>query len=72
MDTLDRVLDYLVKTSELGLVLGGLVGLKLYATVDASYGAHDDRKLHSGCALHTYWSRYWGISVMNQEVECDH
>ena len=26
--------------------------MKLYATVDASYGTHEDRKSHSGCTLH--------------------
>ena len=52
METIDRVLDYLVNTADLGLVLGGLGGVKLYTTVDASYGTHDDRKSHSGCTLH--------------------
>ena len=52
MDTLDRVLDYLVNTPELGLVLGGHGGVILYATVDASYGTHADRKSHTGCTLH--------------------
>ena len=52
METFDRALDYLVNTSELGFVLGGFGGVKLYATVDASYGTHDDRKSHSGCTLH--------------------
>ena len=52
METIDRVLKYLVNTSELGLVLGGLGGATLYATVNASYGTHDDRKSHSGCTLH--------------------
>lgn len=52
MTTLDRVLDYMVNTPDLGLVLGGLGGVNLYATVDASYGTHDDRKSHSGCTLH--------------------
>ena len=33
-------------------MLGGLGGVTLYATVDASYGTHDDRKSHSGCTLH--------------------
>ena len=47
METIDRVLDYLVNTSELGLVLRGLGGVKLYATVDVSYGTHDDRIRHS-------------------------
>ena len=52
MVSLDRVLEYLVHTPELGLVLGGHGGVKLYATVDASYGTHEDRKSHSGCTLH--------------------
>ena len=52
MHTVDRVLDYLVNTPELGLVLGGHGGVKLSATVDASYGTHEDRKSHSGCTLH--------------------
>ena len=52
MVSLDRVLDYLVNTPELGLVLGGHGGVVLYATVDASYGTHEDRKSHSGCTLH--------------------
>ena len=52
METIDRVLDYLVNTTVLGWVLGGLGGVKLYATVDASYGIHDDRKSHSGWTLH--------------------
>ena len=43
MKTFDRVLDYLVNTADLGLVLGGLGDVKLYATVDASYGTHEDR-----------------------------
>ena len=51
METIDRVLDYLVNTADLGLVLGGLGGVKLYATVDASCGTHDDHNSHSGCTL---------------------
>ena len=31
--TIDRVLDYLVNTSVLGLVLGGLGGVKLYGCI---------------------------------------
>ena len=50
--TVDRVLNYLVNTPDLGLVLGGLGGGVLYATSDASYGNHDNRKSHSGCILH--------------------
>ena len=36
----------------LGLALGGLGGVKLYVTVDASYGVYVDRESHSGCTLH--------------------
>ena len=52
MVTLDRVLDYLVNTPDLGLVLGGHGPVRLWATVDASYGTHEDRKSHTGCTLH--------------------
>ena len=52
METLDRVLEYLVHSPKLNLVLGGHGGVKLYATVDASYGAHADRKSHTGCTIH--------------------
>ena len=51
MATLDRVLEYLVNTTELGLVLGGHGGVLLYAIVNASYRTHVDRKSHSGCTL---------------------
>ena len=43
MESTDQVLGYLVDTSELGLVMSGLGGIKLYATVDASCGTHDYR-----------------------------
>ena len=52
MVTLDRLIEYLVHTPDLGLVLGGHGGVILYATVDASYGTHADRKSHTGCTLH--------------------
>ena len=52
MVALDRLLEYLVNTPDLGLVLGGAGGVVLYATVDASYGTHADRKSHTGCTLH--------------------
>ena len=53
MVTLDKVLDYLVNSPELGLVLGGHVGGKLYATVDASYG-RTRAKSHTPDAPCTY------------------
>ena len=52
MVTLDRVLDYLVDTPDLRLVLCGLGGVVLYATVDASYGTREDRKSPLRCTLH--------------------
>ena len=51
MVSFDIVLEYLVHTPELGLVLGGHGGEKLYATVDASYGTHEGRKSHFGCTF---------------------
>ena len=50
--TLDRMLEYVVNSPELDLVLGGLRGVRLYATVDATHGTHEDRKSHSRCTLH--------------------
>ena len=47
-----ETVDYLASTPGFGVVLGGLGGVVLYATVDAFYGPHDDRKSHSGCTLH--------------------
>ena len=52
MVTLYRLLEYLVNTPDLGLVSGRHGGVVLYATVDASYGTHADRKSHTGCTLH--------------------
>ena len=52
MDTIDRVLDYFVNTSELGLVLDVLGGVELYATVDAPSWTHDICKAHFECTLH--------------------
>jgi len=43
---------YVIGTKELGLKLGSDEGVKLYATVDASYACHEDSKSHSGCTLH--------------------
>ena len=42
METLDRILDYLVNTPDMGLVLNGIGDVVLDAIVDASYGTHDD------------------------------
>ena len=42
MVTSGRVLKYLINTSELGLMLGGLGGVQLYATVEASHFIRKD------------------------------
>ena len=52
MKSVDRVLQYIASTPDHGLVFYSKEGVVLYATVDASYGNHDDRKSHSGCTLH--------------------
>ena len=39
-------------TPSLGITLHSGEGIVLYATVDASYGNHIDRKSHTGCTLH--------------------
>ena len=52
MARIDRICHYIAGTPHLGLTLGSIEGVRLYATVDASYGTHDDRKSHSGCTLH--------------------
>ena len=56
METIDRVLDYLVNTSDLALVLGGLGGVKPQVTL----------RLYS-----TYWSRLWCVPVTDREADCD-
>jgi len=43
---------YVIGTREIGLRLYSHEGVKLFATVDASYACHPDFKSHSGCTLH--------------------
>ena len=52
MKEMDRVLQYIASTPDLGLTFSSTEGVVLYATVDASYANHTDRKSHSGCTLH--------------------
>jgi hypothetical protein len=52
MKAIDRVLQYIASTPDYGLVFSSTEGVVLYATVDASYGNHEDRKSHSACTLH--------------------
>ena len=52
LNAINRVLYYIAGTYELGLKLYSNEGVRLYATVDASYACHDDSKSHTGCTLH--------------------
>eukprot|EP01031_Cornospumella_fuschlensis_P031801 gene31801-38441_t len=52
MIAVDRILQYVAGTPTLGLTFQSSEGIKLYATVDASYGNHTDRKSHTGVTLH--------------------
>jgi hypothetical protein len=52
MTTAIRILHYLIGTKNLGRTLGGKSNLNLWATADASYASHDDRKSHYGFTLH--------------------
>jgi hypothetical protein len=47
-----RIFSYLAGTPSLGITLKSGEGIILYATVDAFYGNHIDRKSHTGCTLH--------------------
>jgi hypothetical protein len=51
-EAIQRVLYYIVGSRDLGLLLHSGEGIKLYATVDASYATHSDLKSHTGCTLH--------------------
>ena len=52
LSAVNKILSYLVGTKSMKLKLGSNEGVVLYATVDASYGNHIDRKSHTGCTLH--------------------
>jgi len=52
MKMVDRMLNYVAGTKHLGIRLHSGEGIKLYATVDSSYGTHTDSKSHTGCTLH--------------------
>jgi hypothetical protein len=52
MSGVDRILSYIACTKDKCLTLHSGEGVKLYATVDASYCCHADRKSQSGCTLH--------------------
>ena len=47
-----RILRYISSTRDLGLTFHSGEGIILYATSDASYASHVDRKSHTGCTLH--------------------
>jgi len=48
----NTLLEYVVSTKDLGLRFHSGEGIVLYASSDASYACHPDRKSHSGITLH--------------------
>jgi hypothetical protein len=53
LSTAVRCLSYLLGSSTLGRVFGGLdTSVTLWATADASYACHEDRRSHFGITLH--------------------
>ena len=48
---LRRAVQYLRKTSNLGMILEGAETISILAYVDASYGVHSDMKSHTGCVI---------------------
>ena len=52
MEAIDRILWYVAGTRNLGLRFKSGEGIILYATVDAAYANHIDRKSHTGVTLH--------------------
>jgi hypothetical protein len=52
MTTINHLLQYCIGTPEMGLTFTSANDITLYASVDASYGNHDDRRSHTGCTLH--------------------
>ena len=51
-NAVQRIFLYLAGTHLLGLCFHSGEGIVLYATVDAAYANHLDRKSHTGCTLH--------------------
>ena len=52
MKMVDRILQYVAGTRNLGIRLHSGEGIQLYATVDSSYASHTDSKSHTGVTLH--------------------
>jgi len=52
LSLVNRLLEYVVSSKDLGLRFHSGEGIVLYASSDASYACHPDRKSHSGITLH--------------------
>jgi hypothetical protein len=52
LDLAYRILSYVTTTQQVGLTFSGQHPIELYATADASYATHDDRKSHLGYTIH--------------------
>jgi len=54
-DEIMRIMLYMIrmfKIDNLGLTVGGTLGVQLYATVDTSFACHPDMKSHTGGTIH--------------------
>ena len=51
MHTLNRILEFLVSTPELGLKLGGIGEVIAWCCVDVAYAKWEDCKSQTGCTL---------------------
>jgi hypothetical protein len=52
MNNVDRILQYIYNTKELGITFSASEDSQLYAFIDASYANHPDRKSHYGVSMH--------------------
>jgi len=52
LSLVNKLLEYVVHTKDIGLRFHSGEGIVLYASSDASYACHPDRKSHTGITLH--------------------
>jgi hypothetical protein len=52
LDAAHRILDYIWSTKDYVFLFNGADGLNFYATTNASYASHVDRKSHYGITMH--------------------
>jgi hypothetical protein len=54
------------KIDDLGLTIGGTLGVQLYATVDTSFACHPDMKSHTGGTIHHLGPQYGAFSAFSK------